>query len=87
MDKIFFLQKTNVLAGAINSSCNPVFYCIFMPGFRRALLKTFVPCFKNFTRSTSERSSESNSGTTSLAFVSQSTSDSLQSIHGSNFNT
>ena len=38
-------QKTNVLAGGINSSCNPAIYCVFMPSFRRALVKTFFPCF------------------------------------------
>ena len=30
--------------GAINSACNPVFYSMFMPSFRRALLNTVAPC-------------------------------------------
>ena len=37
-------QKTNVIAGAINSACNPPFYFLFMPSFRRAVMVTFFPC-------------------------------------------
>ena len=51
------LQKTNVISGTINSSCNPIFYCLYMPSFRHALLKTFLPCI-NVTPATR---SESNS--------------------------
>ena len=57
-----FFQKTNVLAGAINSACNPVFYYMYMPSFRRAVIRTVLPCVK---KNDSETSTSNNTTETS----------------------
>ena len=56
--------------GSINSACNPIFY-MFMPSFRLALLKTFLPCGKKNDLHSEERSTANNSVTgTSVSTVS-----------------
>ena len=57
------LQKTNVLAGGINSACNPAFYCLFMPSFRRALIKTFFPCLEKEGKRDADNCSDNSSRT------------------------
>ena len=53
------------MMGAINSACNPVLYCLFMPSFRRALSNTILPCIvKNNDDTSQEGSSASTAETT-----------------------
>ena len=56
---LVLFQKTNVLMGSINSACNPIFYCLFMPSFRRAVTRTFMPCAMKDTFPQESRSSRS----------------------------
>ena len=45
--KKFYFFQINVLMSSINSMANPALYLIFMPAFRRCVVKTFFPCLKN----------------------------------------
>ena len=40
---LFILQKVGVWMAALNNTANPFMYCLFMPIYRKCLMKTF--CF------------------------------------------
>ncbi len=60
----FSFQKSNVIMGAINSACNPIFYVVFMPSFRRAMMATFLPCVATKPPDAQDRPTASSSVTT-----------------------